>query len=146
MRQQSLGFTLIEIMAVILIMGLVATIVAVNVFDRIEWARVSTTKIKMRSLEATLDMFRFDQSHYPTTEQGLVALLERPRTGSFDYYPESGYLRESESTEDGWRRPFGYGSPGERSRVGYDLWSNGRDGAPGGEGPDQDITNWEEPS
>ena len=78
MQRRGVGFTLIEIMAVILILGLVTTIVAVNVFDRIEWARVQTTRVKMRSLEASLDVFRFDQSHYPTTDQGLRALLERP--------------------------------------------------------------------
>jgi general secretion pathway protein G len=144
MSQRDQAFTLIEVMAVILILGLIATIVAVNVFDRIEWARVQTTKVKMRNVESSLDMFRFDQRSYPTTEQGLVALLERPSVGDVRYYPESGYVRDQEVIEDGWQRPFGYESPALRSRVGFDLWSNGRDGAEGGDGVDEDITNWDQ--
>jgi general secretion pathway protein G len=146
MDKRSGGFTLIEMMAVILIIGLVSTIVAINVFDRIEWARVETTKVKMRSVEASLDLFRFDQRTFPTTEQGLVALVERPGTGIVGFYPDSGYVRDREAIEDGWRRPFGYESPGARSRAEYDLWSNGRDGVSGGDGVDEDITNWRERS
>ena len=138
------GFTLIEMMAVILMLALISTLVAVNVMDRVEWARVQTTKVKMRALEGNLEMFRLDQRDYPTTDQGLIALVERPSVGVIGYYPESGYVKDREALDDAWSRPFGYESPGERARGAYDLWSNGRDGLPGGDGVDADIVNWEE--
>ena len=144
MTKVGAGFTLIEIMAVILILGILSTIVTVNILDRVEWAKVQTTKIKMRALEGSLEMFRMDQQLYPTTSQGLAALVDRPvELDDSRYYPESGYGREREALEDGWQRPFGYQSPPVRAPRGYDLWSLGRDGRDGGSGLDADLANWE---
>jgi general secretion pathway protein G len=130
------GFTLIEMMAVILILGLVTSLVAVNVMDRVEWAKVQTTRVKMRAVEGALEMFQLEKAAYPETDPGLVALLE-PGTGG------RAFVRDEEALEDSWKRRFGYEQPGTQHAQGYDLWSNGRDGNPGGEGPDADLTNWE---
>ena len=135
LRANACGFTLIEMMAVILILGLVMSVVVVNVMDRIEWAKVQTTKVKMRALEGAIEMHRIETAAYPPTEPGLAALLERGPGGS-------PFVKEPEAIEDAWRRRFGYEQPASRSESDYDLWSLGRDGNTGGEGPDADITNW----
>ncbi len=143
MRQS--GFTLIELMAVIVILSLVMVVVAVNVADRIEWARVETTKLRMRLVGNGLEMYRVENALYPTTEQGLTALVERPEAKPAPrVYPASGYLGDREALNDGWSRPLGYESPGVRRPRSYDLWSLGSDARPGGEGPSADLTNWEE--
>jgi general secretion pathway protein G len=130
------GFTLIEMLAVVLILGLVMSVVIVNVMDRIEWAKVQTTKVKMRALEGSLEMFRLQSATYPDTDPGLEALLEpAPGAGSI--------VRDEESLEDAWRRRFLYKHPGVHRTGVYDLWSFARDGVAGGEGPDTDITSWE---
>jgi general secretion pathway protein G len=133
------GFTLIEIMAVILILGMVMSLVAVNVMDRVEWARVQTTKIKMRAVESALEMFQVENAAYPKTDPGLLALLKRGTGGR-------SFVRDEGALEDSWRRRFGYEHPGTRRAESYDLWSLGKDGSAGGEGPDADITNWERAS
>ena len=129
------GFTLIEMMAVVLILGVVMSVVVVNVMDRVEWAKVQTTKVKMRAVEGALEMHRLERTTYPETEPGLVALLEAAPGGA-------PLVRDEEALDDAWRRRFGYEHPGGRARAGYDLWSLGRDGGVGGVGPDADITNW----
>ena len=137
------GFTLLEIMAVITIIGMISTLVIVNVMERLEGARVQTTQAKLAGIESALDMFRFEQRRYPSSDQGLRALVERPDGART--YPRAGYVRKRSALEDGWSRPFGYESPGQRARVGYDLWSLGADGRPGGDDVDADIVNWSEP-
>ncbi len=133
------GFTLIEMMAVVLILGLVMSVAVVNVMDRVEWAKVQTTKVKMRAVEGALEMHRMERATYPGTDPGLVALLE-PGSGG------GPLVRDEESLNDAWRRRFGYRHPGDRGRAGYDLWSLARDGSQGGAGPDADITNWKSAS
>jgi len=130
------AFILVEMLAVVLILGLVAILVMVNVMRRVDWARVETTKVKMRALEGALEMFQVEERSYPATDPGLMALVST-RDG------ERGFVRDEEALEDAWRRRFGYESPGRQRRSSYDLWSFGRDGAAGGDGPDADITNWE---
>src|SRR5262245_24343792 len=107
------GFTLIEIMAVILILGMVMSVVAVNVMDRVEWARVQTTKIKMRAVEGALEMFQMENAAYPRTDPGLLALLERGTSGR-------SFVRDKDSLEDSWKRRFGYEHPGTRRADSYD--------------------------
>ena len=130
------GFTLIEMMAVVMILALVSTLVMVNVMDRLEWAKVEVTKTKMRGLEGALEMFQIEKRSYPATQPGLEALLadSSPNGRSF--------VRDAEALDDAWARPFEYESPGQHRPRTYDLWSWGSDGQPGGEGHDAEITNW----
>jgi general secretion pathway protein G len=128
------GFTLIEMMAVILILGLVMSVVVVNVMDKVEWSKVQVTKVKMGAVASALEMFRLQRADYPDTDPGLVALLDR----------SSGYgriVKNEEALDDAWKRRFGYEHPPVRRERGYDLWSFGRDGSEGGEGPDADIVS-----
>ena len=129
------GFSLIEMMAVVVILGLVMGVVIVNVMKQVEWAKVETTKMKMRSLESSLEMYELQHQDYPATQSGLESLLAEEDGGR-------GYVRDEQALEDAWRRRFEYESPGRQRRYAYDLWSYGRDGATGGEGTDADIVNW----
>jgi general secretion pathway protein G len=135
------AFTLLEMMAVVLILGLIMSVMVVNVMKQVEIAKVETTRIKMRNVEGALDMFMFQWRDYPPSEPGLVALLGDPAADRPS--ARAGLLRDEESIEDAWQRRFGYASPGAHRPGAYDLWSNGRDGATGGDGVDADIVNWE---
>ena len=138
------GFTLIEIMAVVLIMGMLMTLVGVAVMSQVDRARVTTAQAKMSQLENALEFYRMDNSRYPSTEQGLAALLTPPASGpSPRNYPPGGYLRKRDSILDPWGGEFQYGSPGEHNPAGFDLWSLGADQSPGGEDTDADIPNWD---
>ena len=139
------GFTLIEIMAVVIIMGLLVGIVGYNVFAQVDKARVNTARATMSQIETALELYRMDNSRYPTTEQGLQALVSKP-TGSPEprSYPSGGYLKKRGALVDPWGNPFQYESPGSQSGGEYDLWSMGADGSPGGTDTDSDVTNWEE--
>ncbi len=138
------GFTLIEIMAVVLIMGMLMTLVGVAVTGQIDKARVTTAHAKMSQLENALEFYRMDNSRYPSTEQGLQALLSPPASGpSPRNYPPGGYLKKRDAIIDPWGGEFQYGSPGEHNTASFDLWSLGADQSPGGESTDADIPNWE---
>ena len=136
------GFTLIEIMAVVLIIGLLSTLVGLAIFPQIDKARVSTTRTQLNMLDGALEAYRMDNANFPTTEQGLIALVNPP--------PEArnaqagGYLRERRVPQDPWGHPFQYEFPGSHNTHAYDLWSFGADGNPGGDGVDADIGNWVE--
>jgi general secretion pathway protein G len=126
------GFTLIEIMVVVIILGILVSLIAPNIFGVLDDAEVTATKVQMRNLEVALDTFRMNHSRYPTTEEGLAILINPPeRTrGYIDSMPK-----------DSWNNEYQYRSPGLNSPD-YDLWSFGRDGQQGGEGLDADIGNW----
>jgi general secretion pathway protein G len=144
-NQNSAGFTLIEIMAVVLIMGLLVSIVGYNVFAQVDKARVQTARATISQLESALEFYRMDNSRYPSTEQGLEALIDRPTTSpEARNYPPEGYLKKASALRDPWSEPFQYESPGQHNPYSFDLWSLGADGAPGGEGIDADIGNWDE--
>lgn len=136
------GFTLIEIMAVVLIIGLLSTLVGLTVFPMIDKARANTTRTQISMLDAALEAYRMDNATFPSTEQGLISLIQPP--------PEArnalpgGYLRERRVPDDGWGRPFQYQFPGEHNTHAYDIWSFGADGNPGGDGVDADVGNWVE--
>ncbi|MFP6607644.1 MAG: type II secretion system major pseudopilin GspG [Myxococcota bacterium] len=136
------GFTLIEIMAVVIIMGLLMGIVGVTVFGRVDEARVATARIQLRQIENALEFYRMDNSRYPTTEQGLKALIEAPTDTRS--YPPGGYLKNRGGLLDPWENPFDYQSPGPHNEHTFDVWSQGADGAPGGSGLNADIGNWVE--
>jgi general secretion pathway protein G len=139
------GFTLIEIMAVVLIMGMLMGLVGVAVFNQVDKARIQTTKAKIKNLESALEFYRMDNSRYPTTEQGLVSRINKP-SGDTEprNYPPGGYLQRggSAAMEDSWDNRFFYESPGQHNLHSFDVWSLGADGAPGGEDADADIQNW----
>ena len=138
-RCRELGFTLIEIMAVVLIIGLLTTGVGIAVAGIIEDARVSATQTDIRTLEAALLMYQIDNGRYPATDQGLRALIEKPTTAPEPRrWRKGGYLQRAEMPTDGWGAPLQYSSPGSHNTETFDLWSVGSDGIPGGD----DIGNW----
>ncbi|WP_110643741.1 type II secretion system major pseudopilin GspG [Salinicola sp. CPA57] len=133
------GFTLLEIMVVIFIIGLLVAIVAPNVLSNQDDAMQQKARADLSTLEQALDMYRLDNYRYPTTQQGLAALVSRPTSDPQpDNYREDGYIRRL--PEDPWGHPYHYASPGQHGRV--DLYSLGADDQPGGEGIDADIGNW----
>jgi general secretion pathway protein G len=131
------GFTLIELMIVLFILGLLAALVAPRLMGRVGKAKQKTAQAQINLLATTLDLFHLDVGRYPTTEEGLKALRERPEN-----LPSWGgpYLDKA-VPNDPWGRPYIYKCPGEHGP--YDLSSLGADGLVGGEGENQDITNWE---
>jgi general secretion pathway protein G len=139
-RRRASGFTLIEIMAVVLIIGLLSTLVGIAIFPQIDKARVNTAASQIKMLDAALETYRMDNSRFPTSEQGLRALVVPPP----DARSASSYLREKRIPEDPWGNAYQYESPGQHNREAYDLWSFGADGSPGGDGVDADIGNWAE--
>ena len=142
--RQSAGFTLIEIMAVVLIMALLMTVVGVNINSQIQKARQSTARAKIVQLEQALEFYHMDNARYPTSEQGLEALVREPSGDPAPRnYPPGGYLKKQDALLDPWDTRFEYSSPGTHNAHSFDLWSYGADGSPGGEGGDADITNWD---
>jgi len=137
------AFTLIEIMAVVLIMGLLMGIVGTVVFSQVDKARVTTATTQIRQLEAALDFYRMDSGRYPTSEQGLEALVRKPsiEPEPRDYRPE-GYLHGGRVPSDPWGEAYQYVAPGSHNPHAFDLWSLGADSKPGGEGVDSDVGNW----
>ncbi len=137
------GMTLIEIMVVITILGLIATVVTVNVLDRLDEAKVSTAKTQIKVFEEALDQYRRDNGVYPSTEQGLQALVEKPTIGRIpSRYPPKGYLKGGKVPRDPWDCEYKYYSPGIQGHE-YEIYSLGRDCQEGGEGIDADIPSFE---
>jgi general secretion pathway protein G len=138
------GFTLIEIMAVVLIMGLLMAVVGVNIKTQIDRARMATAKAQITQLESALEFYRMDNARYPTTDQGLRALVEKPSgTPAPKNYPPGGYLKKRDALRDPWDELFMYQSPGSHNPHAFDLWSNGADFSPGGTDTGADIGNWD---
>jgi len=138
-RGRAGGFTLIEIMVVVVIIGLLAAVIVPTVISKVDEARVAKAKQDIQSLETALTLFRLDNSKYPTTEQGLAALVTQPTDPSIRHWKPGGYLQRV--SKDPWGNDYQYVFPGTHGRE-YDLFSLGADGAPGGEGIDADIGNW----
>ncbi len=135
------GFTLIEIMVVVLIIGLLATIVAVNVLPRKEEANRVKARADIKSLETALKLYYLDNHMYPTTDQGLKALIEKPATGKIPCcWKEGGYVEGGHIPKDPWDNDYVYISPAPNG-ADYVIISYAADGKPGGEGKDKDITS-----
>jgi general secretion pathway protein G len=130
------GFTLLELLVVMVIIGLLAGYVAPKYFSQVGKSEVKAAQAQIDSLEKALDQYRLDTGHYPATEQGLAALTARPANEPKWQGP---YLKKT-APPDPWGRPYIYKYPGEHAE--YDLYSNGKDGQPGGNGEAADITNW----
>jgi general secretion pathway protein G len=136
------GFTLIELMVVIVILGVLAGMIIPRIMGRPDEARQAKAKIQMTALESALKLYKLDNGGYPTTEQGLQALVEAPTVGNLPKnWREDGYLDKGRIPKDPWGNEFVYLSPG--SHGDFDLICLGKDGEFGGEGVDQDINNWE---
>lgn len=136
------GLTLIEILVVIVILGVMASLVGPAVFGHVGTAKTTTAKSQIELLSAALDAYRLDTGVYPTTEQGLAALREEPIAPPLVREWRGPYLRR-EVPLDPWGRPYIYRSPGDENAIGFDLLSYGLDGEAGGEGESADIVSWE---
>jgi general secretion pathway protein G len=136
------GFTLLEIIVVVFILGLLAAIVAPRIIGRTDDARIAEAKVQIKNLETALKLFKLDNGFYPATEQGLAALVEKPTTGQIPQkYREGGYLEQKKIPFDPWNNPYIYISPGLHGD--FDIASLGADGREGGEGKDADILSWD---
>jgi general secretion pathway protein G len=132
------GFTLIEIMVVVVIVGLLAAIVVPNVVSRAEEARRTAARTQIESIATALDMYRLHNGLYPTTQQGLEALIRKPTTAPIPRkYPSDPYMKRI--PDDPWGYPYIYRCPGEKGA--FDILSTGPDGEEGGEGKNADISN-----
>ncbi len=136
------GFTLIELMVVVVILGILAGLIVPRIMDRPEEARRTKAAIQIQSVEQALKLYKLDNGQYPTTEQGLQALVEAPSVGRLARkWRDGGYLDKGKVPVDPWENEFVYISPGLHGD--FDLISYGPDGEPGGEDADADINNWE---
>ena len=138
-RHGARGFTLIEIMVVVVILGILAVLVAPNVISRIDDARIAKAKQDIRAYETALNLYRMDNYNYPATDLGLQALVQQPNDPGVRNWRQGGYI--DALRKDPWGGDYLYVFPGSRGRE-YDLYSLGADGQPRGEGPNADIGNW----
>lgn len=136
------GFTLIELMVVIVILGILAGLIIPRIMGRPDEARAAKARLQIESMETALKLYKLDNGNYPTTEQGLQALVEAPAIGSLaKNWRQGGYLEKGKVPKDPWDHDFVYISPGAHGDL--DLSSLGADGEPGGEEKNKDINSWE---
>ncbi len=137
------GFTLIELMVVIVILGILATVIVPKIMDRPGEARTTKAGIDIGALEQALKLYKLDNGKYPTTEQGLQSLVEPPAVGNLaKKWRDGGYLDKKTVPKDPWDNDYVYICPGLHGD--FDLMSYGSDGEPGGEGENADVNNWEQ--
>lgn len=138
--KRNAGFTLIEVMVVVVIIAILGSIVIPKVMDKPDQARIAKAKQDIQAIESALNLYKLDNYSYPSTDQGLKALVEKPTgTPEAKHWKEGGYL--SRVPMDPWDHPYHYLSPGVHGTV--DIWSYGADNQPGGTGVNSDIGNWE---
>jgi len=134
--RDSRGFTLIELLVVMVILGMLAALVGPSLFRHVGESQQKVAKTQIVMIEEGLDAFRLDTGRYPTTAEGLNALNVDPGVDGW-----SGPYLKKTTPNDPWNKPYQYQSPGTHGE--YDLYSYGKDGVPGGEGENKDITSWE---
>jgi general secretion pathway protein G len=135
----SRGFTLIEVMVVVVILGILAAIIVPRIMGRPEEAKRTKAAVDIKGIEQALNLYKLDNGIYPNTEQGLEALVKKPETTPLpSKWKEGGYL--SKVPLDPWGGPYQYLSPGDHGD--FDLYSHGADGQPGGEGKNADVESW----
>jgi general secretion pathway protein G len=132
------GFTLIELLVVLAIIGLLAGLVGPQVIKHLGEAKTRTARAQVEELSSALDMYKLDVGRYPTTDEGLAALVEQP--GSAKYW-NGPYLKKQKVPQDPWNNPYHYVAPGQHGK--FDLFSLGADNAEGGEHEDQDVASWD---
>ncbi|HLS57609.1 MAG TPA: type II secretion system major pseudopilin GspG [Zeimonas sp.] len=136
-RKRQRGFTLIEIMVVIVILGVLAAIAVPRIMSKPDEARAKAAQTEIAQILQALDLYRLDNQRYPTTDQGLVALAQRP---TIEPSPSNWKAYLKQAPVDPWGKPYQYLNPGIRGEI--DVFSLGADGQPGGEGVAADIGNW----
>ena len=134
--KKSSGFTLIEIMVVVMIIGLLSAMILPNILGQQDKALRTKAKSDISSISNALGLYRLDNFAFPSTSEGIQALVTNPGKNTW-----TGYLNKL--PKDPWQNPYQYANPGTNNPNSYDLWSFGADGAPGGEGINADIGNWE---
>ncbi len=135
-RKQT-GFTLVELLVVLAIIGLLAGLVGPKVLNQLGGAKSKTALVQIRDFESAIEVYMLDTGQFPTSEQGLEALVSDPGVAGWN----GPYLRRSEIPEDPWNNAYEYRYPGDRAD--FDIYSYGADGKPGGEGDNEDIGNWQ---
>lgn len=141
-RRDCRGFSLIELMVVIVILGILAALIAPRLIGRTEDAKIVQAKVQIEGFETALKLYRLDNGFYPTTEQGLQALVQQPETSPAPRkWRSGGYLEKSRIPQDPWGNEFVYLSPGTHGD--YDIISYGADGVQGGDDANQDVNSWE---
>ena len=136
------GFSFLELMVVVVILGILATYIAPRFMGRTDDAKAVKAKVDILAIETALKLYRLDNGNYPTTEQGLAALVEKPSTEPVPLnWKEKGYLEKAKVPSDPWGKEYLYLSPGVHDD--YDLISYGADGVPGGEGKNKDVNSWD---
>lgn len=139
LKKHDKGFTLIEVMIVVVILGVLAALVVPKVMGRPDEARAVAAKQDVAAIMQSLKLYKLDNRKYPSTEQGLRALVEKPTQDPLpDNWKQGGYLEKL--PKDPWGQPYQYLNPGLRGEI--DVMSFGADGQPGGDGADADIGNW----
>ena len=131
------GFTLVELLVVLVILGLLVALAAPRVMKYLGSARSDTARIQIERLSGILDIYRLEVGHYPTDQEGLQALVDKPAQADAWNGP---YIKNWELLTDPWGAPYAYRSPGQHGE--FDLYTLGADGKEGGEGADKDVTNW----
>jgi general secretion pathway protein G len=137
-RAAQAGFTLIELMVVLVIIGVLAALIVPNVLDRADDARATAARTDVNNLMQALKLYKLDNQRYPTTEQGLQALVAKPSAGPV---PPNWKPYVEKLPQDPWNHPYQYLNPGVKGEI--DVMSFGADGQPGGEGKNADIGSWQ---
>jgi general secretion pathway protein G len=137
------GFTLIELLVVLVILGLLAGLVGPRVISYLGGAKSDSARLQLQNFEQALDLYRLDVGRYPTTDEGLQALVQKPGGSDAAVRWNGPYLKKSQLPKDPWGFDYLYHSPGEHNTNGYDLSSLGADHNEGGDGENKDIVNWE---